>query len=76
MGIWLSSLLGAGEFKLFLGGVGNLKKRSKFFQKIHVFSEEGFLKEKIHFCKQMAQKEKVYGVKVLIKVWMVKSFAG
>lgn len=40
------------------------------------FSEEGFLKEKIHFCKQMAQKEKVYGVKVLIKVWMIKSFAG
>ena len=32
------------------------------------FSEEGFLKEKIHFCKQMAQKEKVCGVKVLIKV--------
>ena len=76
MGIWLSSLLGAGEFKLFLSGVGNLKKGSKFFQKIHVFSEEGFLKEKIHFCKQMAQKEKVYGVKVLIKVWMIKSFAG
>ena len=31
--------------------------------------------EKIHFCMQMAQKEKVNGVKVLIKAWMVKSFA-
>ena len=76
MGIWLSSLLDAGEFKLFLGGVGNLKKKVLNFSSKYVFSEEGFLKEKIHFCKQMAQKEKVYGVKVLIKVWMIKSFAG